>query len=170
MESMIDARPPWRFVTRLHAHAMALTAQNAAFSDHYSLARTMHEVKRALFNSPRNLGSTLMWRAFWSDENGVIISAEMILVLSIVVIAVVAGLATLRDAVVTELADVGGAIGSQDQSFVYSGVVSHSAATAGSTFADADDFCDDVDSTDNVNSRCVLIAAPGPIVGGEGTP
>jgi Flp pilus assembly pilin Flp len=109
-----------------------------------------------------------MWHAFWNDENGVIISAEMILVLSIVVIAVVAGLATLRDAIVTELADVGAAIGSQDQSFVYTGVVAHSAATAGSSFTDTPDFCDNLDSTGNVNSRGVVIASPGPIVGGEG--
>jgi hypothetical protein len=111
-----------------------------------------------------------MWLAFWNDEHGVIISAELIIILSILVLAMVVGLATLRDAVVTEMADVGAAIGTQDQSYRFTGVVAHAAATAGSTFADANDFCDNANSTNNVNSRCILMTSPQPLMGTEGTP
>ena len=82
-----------------------------------------------------------MLKKLWNDEMGVIISAELVLVMTILVIGVITGLASVRDAVVTELADVGAAIGNMDQSFTIGGVVAHSAATTNSVFLDTIDFC-----------------------------
>ena len=93
----------------------------------------------------------------WNDESGAILSAEIVLVATILVIGVIVGLKSVRDAVVTELADVGAAIGSINQDFSYSGVAGHAAATAGSSFADAQDFCDGAAVSDAANSRCVTV-------------
>ena len=72
-----------------------------------------------------------MLKQLWKDEAGAILSAEIVLVGTILVVGMVSGLSSLRDAVVTELADVGGAIGWVDQSFEFCGITGHSASTAG---------------------------------------
>jgi Flp pilus assembly pilin Flp len=103
-----------------------------------------------------------MLKNFWNDEAGAIISAELVLVLTIAVLAMVTGLTSLRDAVVTELADVGAAFASVDQSYSYGGISAHCAVVSGSSYNDLQDFCDGGDdSLDNVNARCVSICAAG---------
>lgn len=97
-----------------------------------------------------------MLRKLWNDEAGAIVSAEIVLVATILVIAMVTGLSSLRDAVVTELADVGAAIAAVDQSYTVGGILAHSAAVASSAYTDALDFCDDATSS-QTNSRCVVI-------------
>lgn len=110
-----------------------------------------------------------MLRKLWNDEAGAIVSAEIVLVATILVIAMVTGLASLRDAVVTELADVGQAIANVDQSYSVGGITAHSAAIAASTFSDAADFCDDSATPSNAgNSRCVSISTVGAVNGGDG--
>ena len=99
----------------------------------------------------------------WSDEAGAIVSAEIVLVATILVIGMIVGLKTLRDAVVTELADVGQAISQMDQGYTYSAVDGHAAATAGSLFLDEVDYCDDSDGDSDTStniSRCVRLATP----------
>jgi hypothetical protein len=98
-----------------------------------------------------------MLKKFWNDEAGAIISAELVLVLTIAVIAMVVGLTSVRDSVVTELADVAQAIANVDQSYTYYGVAGHSSAAAGSGFADALDFCDSGASFNGSNSKCVTV-------------
>jgi Flp pilus assembly pilin Flp len=96
-----------------------------------------------------------MLRKLWNDEAGAIVSAEIVLVATILVIAMVTGLASLRDAVVTELADVGQAIANVDQSYTVGAVTAHSAATASSAFDDTFDFCDSAGETGA--ERCTTI-------------
>ncbi len=87
-----------------------------------------------------------MMRDLWRDEAGFIISAELVLVATIVVIGMVVGLAILRNQVVQELVDVAQAIGSISQSFCYSGISAVKqwgsiAWTDGSCYTDLVDFC-----------------------------
>lgn len=99
-----------------------------------------------------------MLTKLWHDESGAIVSAELVLIATILVIAMVTGLSSLRDAVVTELADVGAAIAAQDQSYTVGGVLAHSAATAASIFLDDEDFCDTSTGTPiTTASRCMTI-------------
>ena len=98
-----------------------------------------------------------MFRKLWNDENGFIISSELVLIATILVIGMIVGLKSVRDAVVTELADVAQAIANIDQSYSYSGTLGHEAFTDGSFFFDAPDFCD-TDQTADINSKCVLVA------------
>ena len=97
---------------------------------------------------------------FWNDQNGSIVSAEIMLVASILVLGVIVGVKSVRDSIVTELADVGQAFSSFDQSFCVSGVCGHGASSRGGQFQDQADFCDTANSWGNDNnSKCVNVAA-----------
>ncbi|MBS0265407.1 MAG: hypothetical protein JSS02_25960, partial [Planctomycetes bacterium] len=98
-----------------------------------------------------------MLKKLWNDEAGAIISAELILVATIVVLGSIVGLASLRDAIVTELADVGAAIGSLNQTFQFSNITSQAGSLAGSQFQDAPDF-GDAGGSNASNSMCVVIS------------
>ena len=76
-----------------------------------------------------------MSRRIRNRQGGFIVSAELMLIATILVIGMIVGLKTLRDAVITELADVGQAISQMDQGYTYSGVDGHAAGTAGSLIA-----------------------------------
>lgn len=95
-----------------------------------------------------------MVRQLLNDEAGFIISAELVLVATLLVIGLIVGLSEVQHAVVTELNDVADAIGELNQSYRTSGFhkrdlggVVH-AATYGSDFEDQRDDCD--------NNQCDL--------------
>jgi Flp pilus assembly pilin Flp len=82
------------------------------------------------------------------DEAGFIISAELVLVATLLVIGLIVGLSEVQHAVVSELNDVADAIGELNQSYYFSGFhkrdfgcVIH-AVTFGSDFEDQRDACD----------------------------
>ena len=105
-----------------------------------------------------------VFRQLWADESGFVISAELVLVATILVIGMIVGLTTVRDQVVQELADVAGAISDVVQSYSYSSVEGHTSETAGSDFVDHNDFCDEDDDADcrsDHGSNCVNVNAPG---------
>jgi len=89
-----------------------------------------------------------MLKSFWNDEAGFIVSAELILVSTILVIGLIVGLIEVQSAIIHELNDVGEAIGSINQSYSYAGTLTqkgpHTVATAGSAFGDRSDVecCD----------------------------
>jgi Flp pilus assembly pilin Flp len=56
-------------------------------------------------------------RKLWKDEAGFVVSVELILIATILVIGLVSGLTMLRDSVLAELGDLAGAIGALDQSY-----------------------------------------------------
>jgi len=100
----------------------------------------------------------------WRDDLGFIVSAELVLVATILVIGMIVGLATVRDQVVQELGDFGLAIGQVNQSFSWSGITGHTSSVAGSAFTDTGDFCDDAEAqTAGTPPACIAIvpAVPG---------
>lgn len=96
-------------------------------------------------------------RSFWKGEEGFAFSTEMIVVLTIVICGVIAAWTSLREAIVTEMADVGAAIASLDQSYGFNGVSSHSSGCAGSFYNDAGDFCDNRGPD---GERCIRLSGP----------
>ncbi len=100
-----------------------------------------------------------MFRKLWQDESGFVIASELVLIGTILVIGMITGLTSLRNAVVTELADVAGAIGLIDQSYSYGSIQGHHAFTDGSMFTDRPDFCDLGPDGAFANSRCIVICA-----------
>lgn len=81
-------------------------------------------------------------KSLFNDENGFVVSAELILVSTIVVLGLIVGLTEVRQAISEELEDVASAIGSMNQSYSYCGLVTQKACVSGSRFSDNKDFCD----------------------------
>lgn len=61
-------------------------------------------------------------RSLWQDEAGFIISAELVMVGTLLVIGLIAGAACVQDAVIGEYTEVAGALRGLDQSYSYSGI------------------------------------------------
>jgi hypothetical protein len=86
------------------------------------------------------------WK-LWSEESGLILSAELIIIVTVVVLGLVVGLSQLQFAVVSELQDAAAAIASLNQSFGFTGFRgcfnhgTRASFTAGSTFIDVFDNC-----------------------------
>lgn len=77
-----------------------------------------------------------------NDEAGFIVSAELVLVSTIVVIGMVVGLSEVANGVNQELEDVGSAFGSLNQSYCFHGFCGHKGWNTGSCFNDQVDYCD----------------------------
>ncbi len=99
----------------------------------------------------------------WADEAGFVVSSELVLVATVMVVGLLAGMTTVRDQVVQELADVADAVSEIDQSYSYSTITGHTSRTAGSHFNDTEDNCD-VDGNDNSGpgneAQCININIP----------
>ena len=77
------------------------------------------------------------------DDAGFVVSAELVLVTTIVVLAMLVGLVEVQSGVDQELEDVASAVGSVNQTYVYRGLYSAGkSANAGSFFVDRFDDCD----------------------------
>ena len=89
-----------------------------------------------------------MLKMLLNDEAGFIVSAELILVATMLVIGLIVGLSEVQHAVVSELNDVADAIGEVNQAYSYSGFSKCDnggqihAVTYGSSFEDTADDCD----------------------------
>jgi len=94
----------------------------------------------------------------WRDDVGFVISSELILIATILVIGMIVGLATLRDQVVQELGDVGAAFSQLVQSYSFSGVTGHTSSTAGSAFTDYTDLCDDPADEADFPPLCISVS------------
>jgi len=93
----------------------------------------------------------------WRDEQGFVVSAELVLIGTILVIGMIIGLATVRDQVVQELGDFALAIGQVNQSYSWSGITGHTSSVAGSAFEDTSDFCDLADQVGGEPPACIAI-------------
>ncbi len=100
-------------------------------------------------------------RRLWADEGGFVVSTELVLIGTTLVIGMIVGLTEVRNQVVQELADLAIAIGNVNQSYNYSTVTGHTAVTAGSLFEDNDDVCDNdgIDPTDEAPA-CIDVDRP----------
>tara|TARA_R110001583_G_scaffold167935_1_gene320722 strand:+ start:364 stop:756 length:393 start_codon:yes stop_codon:yes gene_type:complete len=74
-------------------------------------------------------------------EGGFVMTSELLLLSTTIVIGLAVGLTTMRDAVTAEMEDVAEAIGSLDQSYAFDGLINGegSAEISGSGFIDAVD-------------------------------
>ena len=100
-----------------------------------------------------------MLRALWNDEAGFVLSAELVLLLTLGVLAMVVGIHAVAKSINQELIDVADAFGTLDQSYSVQGFLYcvtggvPNAAIPGSGFSDGSDFCD-----------CAVITFTPPIV------
>ena len=85
-------------------------------------------------------------QSLWNDDQGFIVSAELVLIATILVIGVLVGLTTMRDQVVQELGDMASAVGALNQSYSFGAVTVAGFTVAGSQYTDLSDFCDSADT------------------------
>ncbi len=89
-----------------------------------------------------------MLQQLLNDESGFIVSAELVLIATLLVIGLIVGLSEVQHAVVAELNDVADAIGELNQCYSFSGFHKRDlgwtihAVTYGSDFEDQRDDCD----------------------------
>lgn len=99
-----------------------------------------------------------MLKQLWQDDTGVVVSADLVLVLTIAVLSMIVGLNELASGIIHELADVGDAFGHLDQSYTVSSFASpHTLPPGGdksrvsaSLFIDAPDDCDNCSGAQNL--------------------
>jgi Flp pilus assembly pilin Flp len=101
---------------------------------------------------------------FLNDESGTVVSAEIILIITIAGIGMIAGLSTYRDQAVLEMADLATSIGQLNHSYEIASFATTGVSIAGSSFVDLPDFCDDATSSttdgNDAGTACVAIIAP----------
>ncbi len=90
-----------------------------------------------------------VFQQLMQDEAGFVISTELVLIATLLVIGLIVGLSEVQHAIVSELNDVSEAVGGINQSYMYSGFSSKKtegrglkARVVGSSFRDAVDECD----------------------------
>jgi len=82
-------------------------------------------------------------KTLFDDQQGFVISAELVLVLTIGVLAMVVGLHSVAKSITMELNDLASAFGAINQSYSYKGLKkAHHAKVKGSAFIDRSDHCD----------------------------
>jgi hypothetical protein len=90
----------------------------------------------------------LMLRNLLNDEAGFLVSAELVLIFTLVFCGVAVGVSAVRDSLVQELGDVAESIGALNQSYNFRGIAADAegsqthAVCSGSGFNDDSDDCD----------------------------
>lgn len=109
-----------------------------------------------------------MLKAMWNDENGAIVSIEMVLIITIAVLSLIVGWSEVAVAVNSELDDISNAIGKLNQTYSFVGFGSlkldgtQKNLYLGSSFTDAADDCDSCSGT----SAIVCALGTGPTAAG----
>ncbi|MEI6539895.1 MAG: branched-chain amino acid aminotransferase [Planctomycetota bacterium] len=84
----------------------------------------------------------IMLNALKNDENGFVVSAELVLVGTILVLGMIVGLTELSFNVNQELEDLGSAIGAINQTYYFTLASGKKGEVVGSRFSDYVDECD----------------------------
>lgn len=101
-----------------------------------------------------------MFLSFWNETDGAIVSIEIVLIVTIAVLALIVGWSEVAKGVNTELNDISNAIGALNQGYAYTGYESgrkwhdekQMSRYNGSRFEDSTDDCD-------LNSSCDLVCS-----------
>lgn len=83
------------------------------------------------------------------------ITSEIILIATILVIGLVTGLSTVRNAVMQELGDVGTAVGVVSQDYSFGAASGHASSAGGSRYIDQVDSCEDPICSDDCIDICL---------------
>ena len=95
-----------------------------------------------------------MFLKLWKDDTGALLSAELVLAGTILVLGVVVGLQSFAQGVAYELADLGHAIGSLNQSYQVGGAKTHD----GHSFSGLSSYDDGLDQCDTLDCEpCIII-------------
>jgi len=109
----------------------------------------------------------ILARKLWQEDHGIVISAELVCIASLAVIGLIVGLTSFRDAAISELSDIAGALQDFNQCYTFNATEGHSAATHGSAFVDATDHCDEPEDVAGGFDNCVVLFEPADEGGGD---
>lgn len=101
-------------------------------------------------------------REFWTDESGVVISAELALLATLVVAGGVVGLTQVSAVMNAELQDLAGAFRGLDQGYSVRGFRGARAFTAGSSFRQAEPGTSSASTAPSISLLCALAAEAEP--------
>ena len=107
-------------------------------------------------------------KALLRDDNGFVLSAELILIMTIGVLAMIVGLSEVAVAVNTELNDISNAIGKIDQSYAYTGFCSGGKYQKLLSWFAGSSYKDKVDDGDT-NESCDLVCGASQVQGESGS-
>ena len=111
-----------------------------------------------------------MVKNFLNDENGAIVSIELVLIITIAVLALIVGWSEIAVAVNAELNDISNAIGAMNQTYAFAGFVGGPGAGGGakvksiyfgSSFTDTGDDCDTNTTCDLIGATPIVVPANG---------
>ena len=102
----------------------------------------------------------------FGNDRGLVVSSELVLVGTILILGLIVGLVAVRDAAISEVSDLAGAVQDLNQQYSYAGISGPSSAVPGSEFIDASDFGDDADDSAGAIDNCVVFFAPSDESGG----
>lgn len=112
------------------------------------------QLLRAMYQTKR------ITRLIINDQAGAVVSAELIVLVTIVLIGMVVATSSTRDAIVGELSDLSGAVQDSNQSFSYNGIFGNSSSLAGSQFGDSLDTSDSVEDPIGEADNCIVFDTP----------
>ena len=105
-----------------------------------------------------------MLKNFWMDDTGAIVSIEMVVIITVAVLALIVGWSEVAVAVNTELDDISNAVGHLDQSYFFAGFAGFKTATAPGTqksFYNASGWTDAADDCDLCTGTSTMVCAAG---------
>ena len=100
----------------------------------------------------------------WNDEQGAIVSIELVLIITVAVLSLIVGWSELAISLNQELDDISNAVGRLDQSYFFAGYAAPKSAGAGGGFKswyNASAFADSGDECDNDTGHPPLVCAAG---------
>jgi Flp pilus assembly pilin Flp len=83
----------------------------------------------------------------WNEDEGAIVASEYLLVVTILVIGIIVGLASLREAINTELAELGNAFLALSQGYSFSGEANGTGSVDGSEAFDTPGLLQEISPT-----------------------
>ena len=100
-------------------------------------------------------------KKFIRNEDGFLISTELVLIATIAVLGLLAGIVEVRDQVVQELGDFSQAVAQLDQTYVYNGVYTEFSVDNESDYTRGGDYQDSEDEQANINADAGGISVNG---------
>ena len=103
------------------------------------------------------------WRSLLRDERGFVISAELVLISTVLVLGLAVALSAVKTALAGELSDVAGAIGKVNQTYYTHGFHGHGSRVYGSAFLDEEDSSDELKAdfaTGIQDCKATVLATP----------
>jgi hypothetical protein len=100
-----------------------------------------HIQTKALFTIEVEKMKNIQVSKLGAKQGGFVLTTELVLLSTVLVVGLVAGMVTMRDALTAEMEDVAEAIGHLDQTYAFNGIVNgeKTAAVEGSVFGDSTD-------------------------------